>query len=41
MPEDCGVHLDEAEGELRRVWIGVPVVGEEEEATETDTISYQ
>ena len=32
MPEDCGVRVDEAEGEVRRVWIGVPVVDTEDEA---------
>lgn len=31
MPEDCGVHLDEAEGELRRVWLGVPEIAEDED----------
>jgi hypothetical protein len=25
------VHLDEEEGELRRVWIGVPEIAEDEE----------
>ena len=33
MPEDCGVRVDEAEGEVRRGWIGVPVVDTEDEAT--------
>jgi hypothetical protein len=31
MPEDCGVLLDGDEGEIRRAWVGIPVVDEDED----------